>query len=563
METKANNIPIFCLSNGSMNTHPENTLTRFINNIPPPIELPSKDNWCLAVESIGFSTNFSNILIPKNRNVPSIKIFPKKIFDLPLIDNYNYGNVHFFTGESLEIFFPNQKLGKLELKKFLENYKIKYIKFNCDNSENIFSIEYIPNNIEGYVILIHRSCVKTFGFPISHRRMINVSGEIYYYDVLCDYNKKIVGLKDWTNCLPSFVKIQCDEIDFQILNNSYTKDLISFHPNFNEKEDFYFLDFDYKQFVPLSNTTLEKISISLLNENDYYLPLVEGCATFIKLILKKMGSNYESFNVRLSSENSQNNTKNKNYNFTVELPQYYSFTEDWKVALTSINYPTEFLPLPISKDLRNIYTTKLGKTPNSFLLPNIDYTDKNIVSIINKFFNDITGGNCKMSLITENGIEKQTCDMLLKPHTAYILPKPIAAILGYSNEKNTSPDINEHSYYVGLMNQSQTDDLLIKFTENINIASLKPQYLMVYADFIEPSIVGGTHQKLLKVLPISKNYKRAYKIDEFSHLEYHKIENTELNKIEINIRGHDGELANFKNNTNVFLNVLFSNKEQQ
>ena len=76
---------LFLISNGSEGTFPNNTLTNFKNKLPTTIELEKNQNWCVAVESVGFSTNFRNIELPENPEAPSFIISNCKI-DVPKCD---------------------------------------------------------------------------------------------------------------------------------------------------------------------------------------------------------------------------------------------------------------------------------------------------------------------------------------------------------------------------------------------------------------------------------------------------------------------------------------------
>jgi len=62
---------VFLVSNGSPETYPENKLTNFKNKLPTVFECPENEKWCVAIESVGFSTNFRNIDLPKNPETPS------------------------------------------------------------------------------------------------------------------------------------------------------------------------------------------------------------------------------------------------------------------------------------------------------------------------------------------------------------------------------------------------------------------------------------------------------------------------------------------------------------
>ena len=92
---------------------------------------------------------------------------------------------------------------------------------------------------------------------------------------------------------------------------------------------------------------------------------------------------------------------------------------------------------------------------------------------------------------------------------------------------------------------------------SFNIDYLKPQYMMLYADFIQPSIVGESYSKLLKIIQIPNN-NANYHTEEFQHQETHSLENTLIKTMHFEIRSHTGELINFADSKNIFLNLLFS-----
>ena len=61
-----NNFTLFCISNGSELEFPQNTLTNFKNKLPLNLEIKRREHskWCMALESICFSTSFGNIKWP-------------------------------------------------------------------------------------------------------------------------------------------------------------------------------------------------------------------------------------------------------------------------------------------------------------------------------------------------------------------------------------------------------------------------------------------------------------------------------------------------------------------
>jgi len=62
----------------------------------------------------------------------------------------------------------------------------------------------------------------------------------------------------------------------------------------------------------------------------------------------------QTMNIRISSTKSDLFPDNKNNSFRVKLPSSLYLNKDWKVALTSINYPTYFSTFPADEKLRTI-----------------------------------------------------------------------------------------------------------------------------------------------------------------------------------------------------------------
>lgn len=71
-----NNFTLFCISNGSELEFPENTLTSYKNKLPLNLEIKKREHskWCMALESICFSTSFGNIKWPFGPSFISVSL---------------------------------------------------------------------------------------------------------------------------------------------------------------------------------------------------------------------------------------------------------------------------------------------------------------------------------------------------------------------------------------------------------------------------------------------------------------------------------------------------------
>lgn len=604
-----NDFFICAFSNASTEIHNKNTLTRFCNDLPIHFNLCSRDNWHVCVQSVGFSANFANLIVPQNKLVPSIRIFSKRT-SLTTDDNYsveynkntakmrrapypkataddikkvtelkNYFdnntskkfNYNFLFFEE-DIFFPSEYLSVETINKTLNHVKTKGIKINFSVVENeTVSVKFIGDATDdSYWLCFHENTVETFGFPIFDMHMCHINNEKYYMRGFSYSSDSIYGeLKRWNYKYPELVKIKCDQVKEQVYNSKLTKDISIISPSFHEKNKFFYHEFSSEQFVPLSNTSLDKITISITDQNDDYLNLLPGPASFVRLKFKKMGFE-DFFNVRLCSEGHDAN------NFKVDLPQPYYLDSKWKVMLTSVNYPNIFRPLPFEQRHRMIYAAKVGFKSESFELTNSMYDMDAVVRNLNSFTSSHINANVKLENISINNVSQMRVKVILKnPDTVFMMSKYIAEMLGYrigdfaSNESVV--DKGGFVTFLNTKNKTNTTHQIIPkppedtakyflFGYNPDINHLKPEYLMLYSDVIEPSIVGSNFSNLLKIMPIFNDSHDANKIQEFKSEEFHPLESTLIKSIKINIRSHSGMLINFPSNSRVYLNLLFMRK---
>ena len=357
---------------------------------------------------------------------------------------------------------------------------------------------------------------------------------------------------------PDLIKLKCENIKQQILNSSYSKDLVVFCPDFSKKEKFFYHEFDSLQYVPLSNTILKDIEISICEENNEALHLAPGTPTIVKLLFRKIDMNKKSFNVRISSTSNLNFPKNISSSFKVKLPNLDDLDRKWKVALTSISHPNNFNTFLSDEDSRSLRITwKNGEEVMKYKLclkEDYDSSDQ-IIDELKTFF---TKNN-----IGEVLVESERICFIFPRNCVLTIGNYLLRILGftYTNSMTTFrkyskfsiKDYTEHEFI-----KSDGGNILFCFQEKITLNLLDPKYICLYANFISPTILGGEYHKILRIIPIREK-KSGYIISEFKHREFHELQNTEINELEIQLRAHDGELINFKSKQNIILNLLFSN----
>ena len=533
-----NDFSVYTFSNASTFSYPENTLTQFTNNTPYRISLPTNENWYACVESVGFTANFDTIIPPNNNNLANIII---STTSNTYNEFLNGGNVRDLAVVG-RIYFPEGTLTEETIKKSLRVLDDFDIEYNV--TPNSYLGFYVKEGSEKfYCISIHENTMSYFQLSKRGMKKVRLADENYYYGWLTPGGGAVLGsTKNWYKQLPEVIKIECSEICEQIYNNQLTKDLNVFFPLISENMVYYFHEFLVRQYVKLSNCDISKISITLKDENNKNLPITSGVASFVKLNFKKMPYNYESFNVGVTSH------EGEGCFFTSNMPRTYYLDSDWKVSLSSINFPNNFKPLAHEKSSRIIFygNNKKLREVKKLEIPNLMWTEITLIAMLNETmqeFAHFTVGALSIYTFT------------LKKKAIISLTSSVCSILGFDPKSDKDYFLKKSEGYV-FFNPSN-EDIEIPMNNSFNIDYLKPKYMMLYADFIQPSIVGESYSKLLKIIQIPNN-NANYHTDEFQHQETHSLENTLIKTMHFEIRSHTGELINFADSKNIFLNLLFS-----
>ena len=594
---------IIIISNGSPLTHPDNTLTNFTNHLPGKIEIGNDEsNVHLSLEAIGFSCAFRNVLIPRG-NLPSIVVtdcgnqrdgecgieYPNDLNELKkCMDGYK------FDYENLKEAFPKYILKEFYLDDihYDENsLRNTLVTFNLEELVDFVYVDKkisIVRNLEkDYWIFVHPSFLKSFNILKDHlqrsdewmskmnmlenyekwqfyraifERDIEYKGEHYYGYYL---NKNTYGLmggefdlaKEYT---PEIIKVCSSVISSQILNNTFSKDLLCFCPDFHKvKNNYYFREFEQPPKVKLENNNLTDFDISLRDENNKKLQLLPGVPSVITLIFNKMSKNNKSFNLRLTSAINDHYPDNKQVAFKVKLPSTLQFNRqnNWKVALTSISYPNKFNTFPPAWEDR--FCKYQANVASGYLDKEIKFTDgvytaDQLFDQFNKGFAEIEPDNT-----IRDKLNSKSDHLAFTQPGDYMMSYSFLQIMGASRltRKKNSP-----YYYFNIPTQQKTAKK-IKFDRPMNINYYQPDYMLAYCNIVQPTIIGGEYKNILRMIPISKDKDDKYLIHEFQSKNFLPLLNTEITEIEINLRSHDGSLLNFSQKDDIIINLEFSNVE--
>lgn len=355
---------------------------------------------------------------------------------------------------------------------------------------------------------------------------------------------------------PKTIKIVCDNIEAQIFNSEYSKNMLVYTPDFNKLKSYTTQEIESVDYMPLSNTLLTEMRFKLLDENNEQIHLLPGAATWLKLSLRSMPTSKKSFNAVLTSENSTYYDKNSQSLFRVKLPSPLNLNQSWKVCASSLSHPSNFATFLSPENDGEKETFQLDRTvafyegetneETSFAF-NTEYTynDSNeIIGQINKFLSAKSFGSATL--------ENDFVNINLSKTGNLVFGESIARVLGHTGSLTRMDD------KVNVLSIDSSLTSSYKFGSKINIEYFYPKYIMVYSNIIQPVLVAGEYRKLLRISPVEKQ-EVAYVTNYFRHKEFTKLENTFIDTIEIVLASHDGRKICFGSSQDVIINIEFSN----
>ena len=626
----ANDIHLYCLSNGSETIFPENTLTKFQSKLPFQIEWKKQDwlRWYVAIEAIGFDPNFSTTYLPKNDAIPtmilittpvetngeniskqdSICVGLDKMPDTCIVsflderfkkntskfkkettkvrelkipgteddpDSFHLfrvipGTGWFFEFSDFTYYFQeNTNYNTRRYYSYIKNletllpvkitYDPKYFLFeihsNSDKRIDILTHSVLHNNI-GAVVLKEFDVPKETWTPIKNQ-LYTIKTDSYIGYTITKTQYLQIDIKQHVQIkIPEVVKVKCSFIRDQVFNNTQEKDLVCFSPKFTLQSKYCFYEVESKNFLQLSNTILDSLDFKLVDGDNKRLQLREGTPTLIKLHFKKMEANKKSFHVRISSGGARNgsNSDNDMSKFTVKLPQTLYFNREWKVALSSILIPGRYCTLPEAGEIKFTYKHEGEVIVHKDYFPMREMTKEDVIEFISDFFSSHVR---KIGSVTEKLAANEyepTLEFRFYKEGFFTLSDYACQVLGYGAE-----DFTNRKKRFDIKFKPNETMAKLKMSYGINLNYFRPNYIMAYANIVEPTPVNAEMTNLLKVFQISGD--KSHLLYEFKHLEYHRLLNDIVNEIQIELRTHTGELVSFekRSTTQVIVNLLFTN----
>ena len=590
---------LFCISNASTETY-DNTLTNFTNKFPKDFVLSENFEWEIAVESIGLEyrkVNFdlpSNIFAPhiffltKENSFNSLSDFssplPTQYFKFPSL-TYTFSKFEEVISQYNTSFWNFLEIKILQTSTYLEGKK--YISFAGGYKVN-----------ELKKVYIHEKILQNFGFNVHYasaklkkhveKEIVSISGlfenEPYFIinvdlcsDTSLEEEKKKVdlctsGYYELQSYLPiaertfntnyDVILIKSKNIENQIFNDKYEKTLGYIVLNRSDVNSFVVKSFKTKEHFPLINSIFSSFNIFLTDINHTPLQLAPGIPSFVKLHLQKMER--ETKVLKLTSEISSTHPDNTNNKFSITLPEKLQIRgREWRIALSSICFKPQFATFNKEVYFRAFYSVQMKENEEpvdyyrTVTFPPGNYAPEDIVKYINtQFFPARTSDEWTISqakllkMIYENEKIKIKIGKYKYKWTNSLKIEISKDLLYFFGS-----DINElllDNKEIKVFEKLHSED--IEFYNKVRKEGVAPPYILVYANFLQPSIVGSSYTKVLKILSVSNNSE--YKKFEFEHLEFFKIESSVLETLSFEIRTHNGDLMRLAHDDKIVMSLI-------
>lgn len=534
------NFSVILASNSSTDIYPENSLTKFINVLPRQLQLNS--NWAVALQAISFDNKLCNL-------PPNITNFGKN-GHFRLFNSKDQLENPILTIDFENIYYDNSKTIQNIIKKQIPQEYLTYLNTTIRNKKLHFIIKQS-------VLQIDENVFNWLKLHVPNQTKVYYNNLTY---IEIDARKKdvvVVSNKIFFNNKPNFIKIKISEIKPCLSSKGMHQNIsiIPYFPPTAEKK-LYYHEITLKEYFYLSTTNLHTLSVNILDDRTDKEPnLTPGQPTFLKLLFKKM-SGPPSFLMRLNSNDSKNIfPENTAGHFRAQLPHAVELDGvNWEVALMSINFPSKISPKTYfkSKDFWFEITipptsdVEMGEQVRITVEEDNIKTLENLVTVINeKIVNSIGANIFSLFIDTATNIIKFQATKQVNVEMSPLF----ALIIG---DLQIPP--NAANYQINFPETPQ--NFICSNFGDLN--RCLPNNILIYCDFIVPSIMGEKYLQILKFIPNFNEQSGKYTTYQAQNLDFTRVSNNTLDTVKIELRDAAGNLIHFVDeNLYSYVNLLF------
>ena len=297
--------------------------------------------------------------------------------------------------------------------------------------------------------------------------------------------------------------------------------------------------FENPVFFPTTHERLCKPQFIILDSSTNKQPNFNyGSPTFIEVVVRKKADRMKPpFTILLDSsckESLKRFPKNKNTDFTIQLPRRLEFNKDWMLCLKSIHFENKILP----NEKLHVSLTYIQGGEEIEIFTNIHKkkTKQEFIQELQKEFNEILIFQENNELIQ---IKWGLSNDLNVASLNIKFSTDLSNILGIE-EKNIT--LSENTSIIG--------DRKIDLTVNY------PNHYIVTCNICEESVLSGAPVQILKYFPREKNQR--YDI-EFTNNDFVKLNSKTFDRIKIRITDLRGETITSLSKQSTKMQMLFVN----
>lgn len=334
------------------------------------------------------------------------------------------------------------------------------------------------------------------------------------------------------------------KVHLSILQPEFTYDnVLSVLPRPTNKSSTVFYEPRNKEYFPLNQTLISKIEVRLTDLNNRQLSLSYGQPTVLVLEFQKMTGKQE-YIVRV--DNSQ--FLETSAQFECLVPPMISFNpnQQWKVSLNSIIYNGTFKQVPPYSGYNAIrFITKEARSQKPieyrFVLPLKPEFTSNVElwNNMKRVFEKVSDGTFSAFRYVRNLDGKLAFESYQKG--TLFIPYSWAVIIG--STRAPLKGTNEVQYNLRAEEP-------FRFEGRMSYKAWLPNFMLLYADFIEYTAIGHVQAPIMKMIPLfhDDDDTRDYRGYEPKNDEFHKITFSQLQRLRFELRSINGDFIHFEDN---------------
>lgn len=536
METQ---VSALLTSNSSLDHFPDNTLSAFTNVLPTRISLGGDTHRIYAcVDSLFLDANFTNV--PKT--------FRSCLPHFAVVTEHGFieGNIpqDYYTPEKIGVFISQKMFGGIDRIRFEVTPELT-LRFAG----------------AGTTLLIHPFIAKYFEVDAYRGEAHSLAGTAYHTYKLTD--QWVTGDMPFslqTNA-PRYLRLVMDGVDNNYGTRSCANTLAVIPLRRRERRrrrwlranQSFFVNIVRSEYIRLSGGLISSVSLKLVDEAGDQISLAKGQPTVVKMRFNSAAGN--DFIFRISSQDLNAIGGNSDFRIDLPTPLLLNPVGKWKVALSSIHFPSKFACLGMVERLESVIF-RAGENAVPIYLGEEDFSDPQ------ELLRSLNAGllAAEVSIRMQQQKEEGHLQILFGLGTidTYLeFSAKTAFLLGLTDEYAANAAYTLKCVPGGAFVASQ----------EIDFQRLTPKAMLLYVDVIDPQIVGSQYARVLKMIPTQtmmdgETFRGLVQTYECRRLEFAAISQSHIHSIHFKLVQLDGQTVKFHNETDdVLINILFSDSQ--